>query len=111
METMRGDIDAAKNQCDQLKEATDALQRELDSQLQPLANSALKGIEILGNSIVALYQATDKSTAATSNQVATCKGQSKIVADRFNALHTKATGILQGASDVSLTQIKRKLAN
>jgi chaperonin cofactor prefoldin len=100
METMRKDIDNRKNQCNQLKEATDALQRELDSQLQPLANSALQGIETLGNSIVALHQAPDKSTAATSNQVATCKGQSKIVAERFNALHTKATGILQRAGDV-----------
>jgi chaperonin cofactor prefoldin len=101
METMRKDIDTRKNQCNELKEATDALQHELDSQLQLLANITLKDIETLGNSIVILHQVPDKSMAVTANQVTTCKGQSKIIAERFNALHKKAAGILQRAGDVS----------
>jgi hypothetical protein len=104
---MKGDIANTMTRVTQLQQATDALQRELDSQLQPLANTALQGIETLGNSIVTLYQAPDKSVDATSKQVATCKGQSKIVAERFNVLHAKAADILKKAGDVRTALVYR----
>jgi chaperonin cofactor prefoldin len=102
---MKTEIDSDMNKVNQLKEVTDALQREINSQLQPLANSSLQGIETLGNSVVALYQAPDKSAQATENQIATCKSQSKVVAKRFTDLHAKSTEILQRAGDVSLTPL------
>jgi hypothetical protein len=98
---MRSDIGTTTIRVNQLQTKTILLQRQLDSQLQPLANNALQGIDTLGNSIVALFQALDNSVDTTSKQIATCKGQSKIVADRFNTLHARAVDILQKAGDVS----------
>jgi hypothetical protein len=51
-----------------------------------------------------LYQAPDQSYEATKGQVALCKRQSKIVAERFGALHQRAATLLQTASDVSRTR-------
>lgn len=100
---MRSDISNASQRCTQLEQATNNLQQALNSTLKPLANSALQGIETLGNSIVTLYQMTQdlsKTIADSEEQVATCKGQSQIVAQRFNTLHNKAAGVLQSAGNV-----------
>jgi hypothetical protein len=82
-----------------------ALEHDVTTGLKPLAVSALEGIEKLGNSIVALYQAPDQSYEATKNRVATCKGQSKVVAHRFNALHARAADILKRVGKVSPSSI------
>jgi chaperonin cofactor prefoldin len=107
-EKMKTDISDSKTQCDKLKKDADALDREFNSLLQSHANSAFKGIETLGSSIVTLHQSSDKSEEEKSKQIATCKGQSKVVAEKFNSLHTKSKGILQKAGDVSLTPVLHK---
>jgi hypothetical protein len=100
-QTMRREIADSQRRCAALQEETDVLRQKLQSDLKPLANKALEGVEKLGNSIVVLHQAPDKSYDATKAQIARCKGQSKIVAQRFEILHQQAVVLLKTASDVS----------
>jgi hypothetical protein len=100
-QTMRREIADSQRRCAALREETDVLRGKLQSDLKPLANKALEGVEKLGNSIVVLHQAPDKSYEATKAQIARCKGQSKVVAQRFEVLHQQAVVLLKTASDVS----------
>jgi hypothetical protein len=89
-----------RDRCAALQAVTEALQRELRTGLKPLANAALDGVEKLGTSIIALHEAPDKNYGATKEQVARCKSHSKVVAERFRALHKAAAGVLERASSV-----------
>jgi hypothetical protein len=97
---MEVNIVAMKKRYEALQVVTKAFQTELGAGLKPLASAALDGVEKLGTSIVALHEAPDKSYGATKGQVARCKGQSKVVAERFRALHKAAAGVLERSSAV-----------
>jgi hypothetical protein len=103
--TMRYSIGIAHSRYPGLRQNMDALQRQLEAGLKPPADSALQGVEKLGNSIVALHHTPDQSYEATKDLVVTCKGQSKVVAEWFNALHQQVADILKKVGDVSLVRV------
>jgi hypothetical protein len=117
---MEANVAAMQDRCAALQAVTEALQSELQNGLKPLANAALDGVEKLGASIVALHkasasnnnppsmgmgiagllEATTPSLVTAKDQIALCKGQSTVVAERFRSLHKAAVNVLERASSV-----------
>jgi hypothetical protein len=95
------DIDKGTVRYKQLSSDTTKIQNDLDVGLKPLVSSAVDGMNILGQSIVDLYNVPDKSGTSATNLIAKCKGQGQVVARRFDNLHTHSQDILRRAGDVS----------
>jgi len=99
---INSDIDKGTVRYNQLSSDTTKIQNDLDVGLKPLVSSAVDGMNILGQSIVDLYNVPDKSGTSATNLIAKCKGQGQVVARRFDNLHTHSQDILRRAGDVAI---------
>jgi hypothetical protein len=88
-----------------LRQETERLQSDNRTEVIEAAKSAVAGANGLGRSVVELYEKRNAGSAVTDSIIAKCKGQSKVVAERFQALHDKASLIMSRASGVRLLKL------
>jgi hypothetical protein len=98
---MSSEIEEANSRYNKLSNDTNKIQSDFDVGLQPLASSAVEGMNILGRSIVDLYKFPDQSKTLDPGLIAKCKDQGLVVAHRFNERHKDVQDILRRAGDVS----------